>query len=44
MKNELNDLEAKMEELQKENDKLIQKLLQEADIKEQVMIESKSDK
>ena len=44
MKKDLNDLEAKMHELKKENEKLIQNELQEADIKEQMMIESKADK
>jgi hypothetical protein len=34
MKKELNDFETKMEELQKENDKLYQKLLQESEAKE----------
>jgi hypothetical protein len=33
-----------MEKLQKENDKLTEKLLQEAEIKEKIMIESKTDK
>jgi len=44
MEKELNDLLNKMVELQRENDKLTEKLLQEADINEQIMIESKTDK
>ena len=44
MKKELNELETKMEELQKENDKLIQTMNQESDAKEKIMIESKADK
>jgi hypothetical protein len=44
MKKDLNELETKMEELQKENDKLIQTMNQESDAKEKIMIESKADK
>ena len=44
MKKNLSDFEAKIEELQKENNKLTQKVMQEADIKEKLMIENKTDK
>ena len=44
MKKDLSDFEAKIEELQKENNKLTQKVMQEADIKEKLMIENKTEK
>ena len=44
MKKDLSDFEATIEELQKENNKLTQKVMQEADIKEKLMIENKTDK
>ncbi len=40
----MKDLETKIEELLRENEKLNQQFLQESDIKEKIMIESKSDK
>ena len=43
MKKDLSDFEAKIEELEKENEKLTHKVLQEADIKEKIMIENKTD-
>ena len=44
MKKDLSDFEATIEELQKENNKLTQKVMLESDIKEKLMIENKTDK
>ena len=44
MKKELNDIQAKMDELQRENNELRAIIENEAHLKENLMIESKIDK